>query len=90
MGLEDISVGFNENQRDEMPGKLRFSSNQDEEVKITLLGAHMDLIRKSFQSHARVVHCHWKETEDKQGLEHWHQGSDAEEMLSTLHLNLPF
>lgn len=46
MGLEDISIDFNENQRDEMPGKRRFSSSQDKEVKIMLLGAHMDFNNK--------------------------------------------
>lgn len=46
MRLEDISIDFNENQRDEMPGKRRFSSSQDKEVKIMLLGAHMDFNNK--------------------------------------------
>lgn len=82
-------MDFNENQRDEMPGKHRFSSNQNEELKITLLGAHMDFTSESFQSHAPVFRCHWEETEDSQGLEHWHLNRGAE-MVSTLQLHLPF
>lgn len=71
-----------------MPGKLRFSSNQNEELKITSLGAHMGFTSESFQSHASVFHCHWEESEDNQGLEHWYLQSGAE-MVSTLQLNLP-
>lgn len=55
-----------------------------------LLGAHMDFINKSFQSHAGGFRCHWKETEDKWGSEDWHLKSGAEEMVSMLQLNLPF
>lgn len=89
VGLEEIPIDFSENQKDEMPGKLRFASNQEEEVKITLLGVHMDFIRRDPKV-MLVFFSHWKETEDKQGLELWPLKSGAEEMVSTLHLNLPF